>query len=53
LLTVAINLDEMPVLIGPLVGEMLYGTGERMTRVVPEGALPAQSTVIYFAEPRT
>ena len=28
-LTIAINLDEAPVPIGPLAGEMLYGTGRQ------------------------
>jgi maltooligosyltrehalose trehalohydrolase len=51
LLTLAINLGAAPVPIGPLSGELLYGTGEKMTRVVPEGALPAFSTVAYLAEP--
>jgi len=50
LLTVAINLGDAPVPIGPLTGEMLYGTEEKMTRVVPDGALPACSTVAYLAE---
>ncbi len=50
LLTLAINLGDAPVPISPLAGEMLYGTGEKMTRVVPEGALPACSTVAYLAE---
>ena len=53
LLTLAINLGDAPVPIGPLSGEMLYGTGEKMTRVVPEGALPACSTVAYLAEKQT
>ncbi|MBV8576708.1 MAG: DUF3459 domain-containing protein, partial [Acetobacteraceae bacterium] len=52
LLTIAINLDETPVQIGPLAGEMLYGTGERMTKIVPEGALPGYTTAVYLAEPR-
>ncbi len=51
LLTGAINLGAAPVPVGPLSGEMLYGTGEKMSRVVPEGALPAFSTVAYLAEP--
>ncbi len=50
LLTIAANLGEQPVPVGPFTGEMLYGTGERMTRVVPEGALPGYSTVAYLAE---
>jgi maltooligosyltrehalose trehalohydrolase len=50
LLTLAINLGDAPVAIGPLTGEMLYGTEEKMTRVVPDGALPACSTVAYLAE---
>ena len=49
LLTIAINLGDAPVPIGPLAGEMLYGTAEKMTRVVPDGALPARSTVAYLA----
>ncbi len=51
-LTIAINLDEAPVPIGPLVGEMLYGTGDRLTHIVPEGALPGDTTVVFLAEPR-
>jgi maltooligosyltrehalose trehalohydrolase len=49
LLTIATNLDEAPVPIGPMTGEMLYGTAEGMTRLVPEGALPGDSTVIFLA----
>jgi maltooligosyltrehalose trehalohydrolase len=52
LLTLAINLGDAPVPIGPLSGEMLYGTEERMTHVVPDGALPACSAVAYLAEAR-
>ncbi len=51
LLTLAINLGGTPVPIGPLTGEMLYATGENMTRVVPEGALPSFTTVAYITEP--
>ena len=50
LLTIAVNLDETPVPIGPLTGEMLYGTGDHLTRVVPEGALPGDSAVVYVTD---
>ena len=50
LLTIAVNLDDTPVPIGPLTGEMLYGTGDHLTRVVPEGALPGDSAVVYVTD---
>jgi maltooligosyltrehalose trehalohydrolase len=50
LLTLAINLGDKPVPVGPLAGEMLYGTADRMNLVVAEGALPAATTVAYLAE---
>jgi maltooligosyltrehalose trehalohydrolase len=53
LLTIAVNLDETPVPIVPPVGEMLYGTDDDMTLIVPEGALPGDSAVIYLAEPHS
>ena len=49
LLTIATNLGDAPVPIDALAGELLYGTGDHFARVVPEGALPARSTVIYLA----
>jgi maltooligosyltrehalose trehalohydrolase len=52
LLTIATNLGDRPVPIGDIEGEMLYGTGDRLGRVVPEGALPEMSTVVYLAEHR-
>ncbi len=50
LLTLAINLGDAPVPVGPLAGEMLWSTGERMSLVVPEGALPADTAVAFLAE---
>ncbi len=49
-LTIAMNLGDAPAPIGPVSGEMLYGTGDHMTRVVPEGALPARSTAVYLSD---
>ncbi|MBO0710071.1 MAG: malto-oligosyltrehalose trehalohydrolase, partial [Acetobacteraceae bacterium] len=51
LLTIAMNLGDAPVPIGPLAGAMLYGTGDRLALVVDEGALPGLSTVVYLTEP--
>jgi len=49
-LTIATNLGDHPVPIADIPGEMLYGTGEHLGLVVPEGALPEMSTVVYLAE---
>ncbi|MBV9655381.1 MAG: malto-oligosyltrehalose trehalohydrolase [Acetobacteraceae bacterium] len=51
LLTIAVNLDEAPVPIGPLTGEMLYGSGDHLTRIVPEGALPGDNAVVFITAP--
>jgi maltooligosyltrehalose trehalohydrolase len=51
LLTIAINLDATPVPIALPPGELLYGTGDHLARIVPEGALPEHSAIVYLAEP--
>lgn len=51
LLTIAMNLGEAPVPIGPLAGTMLYGTADRLALVVDEGALPPFATVVYLTGP--
>lgn len=50
LLTIAINLGETPVPIGTLTGEMLYGTADHLTRIVPEGALPGDSAAVFITD---
>jgi maltooligosyltrehalose trehalohydrolase len=49
-LTIATNLGDHPVPIAEPPGEMLYGTGEHLRLILPEGALPEMSTVVYLAE---
>ncbi|MBV8525516.1 MAG: DUF3459 domain-containing protein, partial [Acetobacteraceae bacterium] len=50
LLSIAINLAGDPVPIGPIGGEMLYGTGERLALIIREGALPERSAAVYLSE---
>ncbi|MBV8520792.1 MAG: malto-oligosyltrehalose trehalohydrolase, partial [Acetobacteraceae bacterium] len=50
LLSIAINLAGDPVPIGPIGGEMLYGTGERLALILREGALPERSAAVYLSE---
>ncbi len=52
LLTIALNLDATPVPITQPSGELLYGTGDHLARVIAEGALPEHSAVVYLAEPQ-
>ncbi len=49
-LTIAVNLGDRPVPVALPPGELLYGTGDHLARVVPEGALPERSCVVYLAE---
>lgn len=48
-LTIATNLDARPVPIERPSGELLCGSRDRLTKIVPEGALPEYSTVVYLA----
>jgi maltooligosyltrehalose trehalohydrolase len=49
-LTIATNIGEQPVPIADVPGELLYGTADHLGRIVPGGALPEMSAVVYLAE---